>query len=69
MSYTGLDRRLGLQEIGFPRISRQSAHECGKVVSHMHRPPLTSQYIPGTHFCHRPSRSEVHNMARRIKSI
>ena len=32
---TGLDR---LQEIEASRISRQSAHEGGKVVSHMHRP-------------------------------
>jgi len=27
------------------------AHEDGKVVSPMHRPPLPSGNIPGTHFC------------------
>jgi len=32
------------------QISRQPAHECGKVVSPMHRPPLPSGIIPGTHF-------------------
>jgi hypothetical protein len=31
---------LGLQEVAVPRISRQSAHEGGKVVSSTHRPPL-----------------------------
>jgi len=30
---------------------RQSAHEGGNVVSHMHKPPLLSENIPGTHFC------------------
>jgi hypothetical protein len=32
-------------------ISRQSAHEGGKVVSPTHRPPLPPGSIPGTHFC------------------
>ena len=32
-------------------ISRQSAHEGGKVVSPTHRPPLLLRNIPGTHFC------------------
>ena len=31
---------LGLQEFEAPRISRQSAHEGGKVVNPTHRPPL-----------------------------
>ena len=44
-------RPLGLQEIGASRISTQSAHEDGKVVSTKHRPPLTTGGIPGTHFC------------------
>jgi hypothetical protein len=30
---------LGLQEVDVPRISRQSAHEGGKVISPTHRPP------------------------------
>ena len=34
-----------------PQISRQSAHEGGKVVSPTHRPPLPPGNIPGTHFC------------------
>ena len=33
------------------QISRESAHEGGKVVSPMHRPPLPPGNIPGTHFC------------------
>jgi len=33
------------------QISRQSAHEGGKVVSPTHRPPLPPRNIPGTHFC------------------
>ena len=41
--YMGLDRPLGHQEVEAPRISRQSAHEDGKVVSSTHRTP---QEIP-----------------------
>jgi hypothetical protein len=37
------------------RISRQSAHEGGKVVSPTHRPSLPPGRIPGTHFCQRLS--------------
>ena len=33
------------------KISRQSAHEGGKVVSPTHWPPLPPGNIPGTHFC------------------
>jgi len=33
------------------QISRQSAHESGKVVSLTHRPPLPPGNIPGNHFC------------------
>jgi hypothetical protein len=36
----GLDRPLGLQELEAPRISIQSVHEGGKVVSPTHLPPL-----------------------------
>jgi hypothetical protein len=48
---TGLDRPLGLQKVEASRISRQSAHEGGKVVS-----PCTSCLYPlgdtlGTNFC------------------
>jgi hypothetical protein len=46
---TGLDRPLGFQEVGAPRISRQSAHEGGKVVSPTHRPSLPPGRILDTH--------------------
>ena len=36
---------------GNPQISRQSAHEDGKVVSPTHQPLLPPGNIPGTHFC------------------
>jgi hypothetical protein len=42
---------LGFQEVEAPRISRQSAHEGGKVVSPTHRPSLPPGRIPGTYFC------------------
>jgi len=48
------------------RISRQSAHEGGKVVSRTHRPPLPPGNIPGTHFCSRLSQSQGHSAAGRI---
>ena len=40
----------GLREFQARRISRQSAHESGKVVSPPQRPPLPPGDIPGTHF-------------------
>jgi hypothetical protein len=46
LSHTGLDRPLGLQEVEAPRISRQPAHEGGKVVSSTHRPPLPPSRYP-----------------------
>jgi len=51
------------------QISRQSAHEGGKVVSPTHRPPLPPGNIPGTHFCYRPSRPQGHGAAGRIMSL
>jgi hypothetical protein len=44
--YTGLDWPLGLQEVEASRISRQSAHDGGKVVSPKHRPLLPPREIP-----------------------
>ena len=46
-SWTGPE---GLEVWG-SQISRQSAHEGGKVVSPTHRQPLPPGNIPGTHFC------------------
>jgi hypothetical protein len=67
--YTDLDRPLGLQDVQVPMISRQSAHESGKVVSPTHRPPWPPGDIPGTHFCLRLSRPQGHSAAGRIKAI
>ena len=44
-------RPLGFQEVETPRISKQSAHGGGKVVSPRHRPSLSPGKIPGSHFC------------------
>ena len=43
---TGLDRALELQEAQVPGISRQSAHEGGKVVSPMHWLPVPRRGYP-----------------------
>ena len=51
------------------QISRQSAHEGGKVVSPTHRPPLPPGSIPGTHFCQRLSQPQGHSAAGRIMSM
>jgi hypothetical protein len=45
------------------RISRQSAHEGGKIVSPTHRPQKKKKKIPGTHFCYRLSRPQGHSAA------
>jgi len=50
------------------QISRQSAHEGGKFVSPMHRPPLPPGYILGTNFCYKLSRPQCHSAAGRIMS-
>jgi hypothetical protein len=44
-------RPVWIQEFEAVKISRQSAHEGGKIVSPTHRPPLPPWKIPGTHFC------------------
>jgi len=46
---TGLDMPLGLQEFEAPKISRHLAHDDGKFVSPIHRPPLTPGDISRTH--------------------
>ena len=70
-TYTGLDRPLGLQEVAVSRISRQSAHEGGKVVSHTHRPPLPPPLPPpgdnpSINFCQKQSRPQGDSTAGRI---
>jgi hypothetical protein len=49
--YTSLDTPLGLQEVEAPRISRQTVHEGGTIVSCTQLPPLPPEDTPGTHFC------------------
>ena len=51
------------------KISRQSAHEGGKVVSPTHWLTLSPRNIHGTHFCQRLSRPQVHGAAGRIMSM
>jgi hypothetical protein len=51
------------------QISRQSAHEGGRVVCPTHWLPLPPGNIPGTHFCQRLSRSQGHSATGRIKSM
>jgi hypothetical protein len=55
---TVLDRPWSLQETEAPRISRQSAHEGGKVVSSTHQPPLPPRDISGAYFCYSLSRPQ-----------
>ena len=50
------------------QISRQSAHEGGKVVSPTHRPPLPPGNILDTHFCYWLSEPQGHSAAGRIMS-
>jgi hypothetical protein len=51
------------------QISRQLAHEGGKVISPTHRPPLAPGNIPGTHFCYGLSQPQGHIAAGRIMSL
>jgi len=66
---TGLDRVQRFLEGSGSQISKQSAHEDGKVVSPMQRPPLPAGNIPGAHFCSRPSQPQGHSAAGSIMSM
>jgi hypothetical protein len=50
------------------QISRQSAHEGGKVVSPTHRLPLPAGDIPRTHFCYGLSQPQGHSASEGIMS-
>ena len=60
---------LRAQYVEAPRISRQSAHQAGKVVSLEGRPLLSPRDTPGTYFCNRLCRAHDHSAAGRIKSM
>ena len=51
------------------QISRQLTPDGGKIVSPMHRPPLSPENIPGTHFCYRLSQPQGHSETGRIMSM
>ena len=51
------------------QISRQSAHEGGKVVCPTHRLPLPEEEIPVAHFCQKLSRAHGHSWTERIMSV
>jgi hypothetical protein len=48
------------------QISKQSAHEDGKVVSRTLLPHLLPEIIPGSHFCQRLSQPQGHYAAGMI---
>jgi hypothetical protein len=50
------------------QMFRRSEHECGKVVSPKHRPPLPLGNIPGTHLGYRLSWPQGHSATERIIS-
>ena len=51
------------------QISRQSAHDCGNIVSPTHQPPLPPGNIYNSHFCRRLSQSQDHSAAGRFITI
>jgi hypothetical protein len=66
---TGLDRPLVLQEVEVPRLARQSAHECGKVLSPMHRPENVSECYTTIFTDSIPLPNEIQQIAVLIRLI
>jgi hypothetical protein len=66
--YTGLDRPLGLQDVGDPRISRQLTHKGGKFWQPSEPATFTSM-TSDTHFFWRLSQLPDNSEAGKIKSI
>jgi len=58
----------GSRKLRFPDFMT-TAQDGGKVVSLMHRPPLTLGNTPGAHFCSRMSRPQGHSVTGRIMSL
>ena len=58
----------GSRKLRFPDFMT-TAQDGGKVVSLTHRPPLPPGNAPGTHFCQRLSRFQVHSAIGRIMSM
>ena len=59
----------GSRSLKLPDFKTILAHECGKIVSPMHRPPLPPGNISGTHFCSRLSQPQGHSVAGRDMSM
>jgi hypothetical protein len=60
---------LGPQEVEVPTISRQSAHEGGKVVSPTHRPPLPQKIFLVLISVRSWLDPQGHSLVRRVKSM
>jgi len=58
----------GSRKLRFPDFTT-TAQEGRKVVTLMHRPPLPPGNTPGTHFCQRLSRPQVHSATERVMSL
>ena len=58
---------VGLHKVEALRVSRKSAHECGKVVSSRYRQPLTLGDIPST-WCVQVPRSTKEAFAAAMQS-